>query len=101
MRQQHEPGLDLVMRDVCATLSGKQILHNVSAVVKQGTMIAIMGSSGEYRQATLLFLNGTNFLHASHFLRHIEMIVRTALKMSETSIVMVRRCARMKLFHFW
>ena len=39
--------VDLVFRDICATLGGRQILHNVSGMVKQGTMLAIMGSSGK------------------------------------------------------
>ena len=42
-----ERGVDLVFRDICATLGGRQILHNVSGMIKQGTMLAIMGSSGK------------------------------------------------------
>ena len=37
----------LVFRDICATLDRREILNNVSGMVKQGTMLAIIGSSGE------------------------------------------------------
>ncbi len=40
-------GLDLVFRDVSASLGGRKILHNVSGEVTQSTMLAILGSSGE------------------------------------------------------
>ena len=41
-------GADLVFRDISVKLGPKQILQNVSGLVHQGTMLAIMGSSGEY-----------------------------------------------------
>ena len=40
-------GVNLVFRDICAELGGRKILQNVSGIAKQGTMLAIMGSSGK------------------------------------------------------
>ncbi len=44
---QESSGMDLEFRGVGASLGGKQILKDVSGVVRSGEMLAIMGASGE------------------------------------------------------
>ncbi len=45
---QDSSGMDLQFRGVGASLGGRQILQDVSGVVRRGEMLAIMGASGEY-----------------------------------------------------
>ncbi len=47
-------GLDLTFVNVSCSVGGRQILHNISGMVKQGEMLAVMGSSGERKHAKSL-----------------------------------------------
>ena len=52
--------MDLVFRDICASVDGRQILRDVSGLAKKGTMLAIMGSSGKCVNSILMAIELLN-----------------------------------------